>query len=417
MRTFFHLFFAAILAVSSGWVSAAETIRIAFIDALSGPYAEIGYTGVRQFQGAIAYANANGGALGLKLELVPLDDKGSSTQALSNLDLIFQQGIRYVTQGNNPGISVALAKTINAHNRDNPNRTVLFLNYGDGAPELNNELCSFWHFRFDASISMKLRALVAAIPDDGSVKTIYLLNQDDAWGHSAGRETLRTLAEMRPDIRVVGDEVHPVGKVRDFSVYFAKIVEAGADAIITSDRGADLIALAQAARKAGGSKPIYVVSDTLAGVPAAIGASGIDRVTGVFTWHSNMGENLLDQFAGAYRAEHGQEWNGLPSYAAIQMLVTSMETARSTDPMRVASVLQGLSFLGASSPTAMRSDNHQLLQPLFVATLAKSGTKGAKNAVGDSGLGWKTVLHQESDQTQLKTTCKMRQPEALKQSN
>ena len=59
----------------------------------------------------------------------------------------------------------------------------------------------------------------------------------------------------------------------------------------------------------------------------------------------------------------------------------------------------------------MRRDNHQLLQPLYVATLAKAGTTGANNAVGDTGLGWKTVLRKDFDQTLVKTTCEMQRPE------
>lgn len=416
MRTLHRFLIVAMFAFSSAGVFAADTIKVALIDALSGPYADMGYTSVRQYQGAIAEANKNGGALGLKLELIPLDDKGTTEQALNNLELVIQQGIRYVTQGNNPEISVALAKAIDAHNRENPKRAVLFLNYGDGAPELNDEQCGFWHFRFDASIAMKLRILVAALPADDSVKSIYLLNQDDAWGHGAGRAAQRMLSEMRPEIQIVGDEVHPVGKVKDFSAYLARIVESGADAILTTDRGADLVTLMRAARKVGGNTPIYIASTTLSGVPAAIGAGGVDRVSSVFTWHSNIGAIMLDHVAADYRAQHNQEWDGLPSYVAIQMLVTSMELARSTEPLQVASVLQGLSFLGASGPTAMRSDNHQLLQPLFVATLANAGPEGAKNAVGDTGLGWQTVVRMDSEQTQLTTTCKLRRPDALKQT-
>ena len=195
------------------------------------------------------------------------------------------------------------------------------------------------------------------------------------------------------------------------SAYLARISDSGADAILTADRGKDLFALMQAAGRAGGGTRIYVASNLIAGVPAAIGVRGVDRVYGVFTWHSNIGENLLDQFAGAYRQKHNEEWNGLPSYVSISMLVTSMQTTRSTEPLRVARVLEGLSYLGASSPIAMRRDNHQLLQPLYVATLAKVGTTGANNAVGDTGLGWKTVLRKDFDQTQVKTTCEMQRPE------
>jgi branched-chain amino acid transport system substrate-binding protein len=412
MRTIYSLLIVAALVVPSYCVFAVETNRVALIDALSGPHADIGFTSVRQYQEAIENVNSVGGTPVFKLELVPLDDASSTEQALRSLELAIQQGIRYVAQGSNPEISIALVEAIAAYNSDNPNREILFLNFGDGAPELNNEKCSFWHFRFDASIAMKLQTLIAAIPDDGSVRTIYLLNQDDVWGHSASREALRILTATRPRIQIVGDEVHPAGEAQDFSAYLARISDSGADAILTADWGNDLIAFMQAAGRAGGGTRIYVASNSIAGVPAAIGAGGIDRVYAVFTWHSNIGENLLDEFAGAYGAKHNEEWSGLPSYISTQMLVTAMQTTRSAEPLRVARILEGLSFLGASSPIAMRSDNHQLLQPLYVATLARAGTKGVNNAVGNTGLGWKTVLRKDFDQTQVRTTCEMQRPEA-----
>ena len=411
MRTLLSLLIVAVLGVCPGQGIAAETIRVALIDALSGPYANIGFTSVRYYQEAIADANSIDGAPGLVLELVPLDDASRVDQALSSLELAIGQGIRFVAQGSNPEVSIALKVAIDAYNRDNPNREVLFLNYGDGAPQLNDDECGYWHFRFDANIVMKLQALVSAIPDDGSVRRIYLLNQDDALGNSASREALRILKRARPGIQVVGDEVHQVGKIPDFSEYVARIVESGADAILTADRGDDLLALMQAAGKSRSRILIYVASNSVAEAPAVMGVRGVNRVYGVFTWHSNIGENLLDLFAEAYRAKHDKEWNGLPSYVSIQMLMTAMQTTRSSEPLRVASVMEGLSFLGARSPIAMRSDNHQLLQPLYVATLAKAGTEGVKFAVGNTGLGWKTVVRKEFDQTQVRTTCEMQRLE------
>ena len=413
MRRLFCFVSFALLAVACAPANGADTIKIAFIDALSGRYADIGFASLKQYQAAIAYTNANGGALGLDFELVPLDDQSSVKQALSNLELAIQQGIRYVTQGNNPQVAVALAKAIDAHNRENPARSVIYLNYGDGAPQLDNDACSFWHFRFDASLAMKVETMVAGIPDDGSVQTAYLLNQDDPWGHDASREVLRVLSEQRPKIQIVADELHPSGKVKDFSGHVRTIVDSGADAIITGTRGTDLVKLMSAWSKTGQGKQVFIVSNSVSQVPAAIGQRGADRVTGVFTWHANIGSNLIDQFAETYQQEHGEQWNGLPPYIAIQMLVASTEVARSIDPLRVAQALEGLSFLGAAGPVALREDNHQLLQPLFLARLGGLGSGDGTTAVG-SNLGWNTVMRREPDQTVLDTTCKMQRPEGVK---
>ena len=400
-------FFALLLAPMPA--NSADTVKIAFIDALSGPNADIGFANLKQYQQAVTYANANGGALGLDLELVPLDDASSVKRALEHLELAMQQGIHYVTQGNDPEIAVALANAIDAHNRENPNRAVVFLNYGDSAPQLDNEACSFWQFRFDASITMKTRALVAAIPADGSVQSIWLLNQDNSWGQSASREMQRALSELRPEIQILGDELHPLSKVQNFSGYVAHIIDSGADAIMTADRGADLTGFMSTLSKSGQEKYVFILSNSVSNVPAVLGDYGAGHVTGVFTWHANIGSNLIDQYASSYRAEHGVDWNGLPAYLAIAMLVTSMQTAQSTEPSRVASTMEGLSFLGAAGPVSIREDNHQLLQPLFVASLdTLAGGRGT--AAASSKLGWQTRVHLEPGDTELETSCAMQKP-------
>ena len=54
----------------------------------------------------------------------------------------------------------------------------------------------------------------------------------------------------------------------------------------------------------------------------------------------------------------------------------------------------------------MRADNHQLLQPLFVSTLAEERQVRRE----DTGLGWKTDAKVDGKATALPTTCKMERP-------
>jgi branched-chain amino acid transport system substrate-binding protein len=54
----------------------------------------------------------------------------------------------------------------------------------------------------------------------------------------------------------------------------------------------------------------------------------------------------------------------------------------------------------------MRADNHQLLQPLYVSTLARN----VKYDSEGTGLGWKTDAKVEGKATALPTTCKMDRP-------
>jgi hypothetical protein len=43
------------------------------------------------------------------------------------------------------------------------------------------------------------------------------------------------LKAKRPDIEIVGDELHPLLKITDFAPYIAKIKASGADTVITGN--------------------------------------------------------------------------------------------------------------------------------------------------------------------------------------
>ena len=69
-------FFAMMLAIVCGGHAWAQgTIKVAYTDPLSGPFAQVGDANLKQMQYIIDYINAKGGALGKKFELVPFDNK------------------------------------------------------------------------------------------------------------------------------------------------------------------------------------------------------------------------------------------------------------------------------------------------------------------------------------------------------
>ncbi len=390
---------------------AADTIKIGLIDPLSGPFANIGQSSLKHFQAAVDHANRHGGALGVKLELVAFDNKSSTQEALINLQAAIAQGIRFVTQASGSNVAHALIEAINKHNERNPSRSILYLNYGAVDPALTNEKCSFWHFRFDASGTMKLEVLTTGIADDESVRTVYLLNQDYAWGQSVSRDAREMLARKRPELRIVGDDLHPLGKVKDFAPYVSKIIDSGADAVLTGNWGNDLALLVRAAKGAGLRARFYTLYASLQGTPGAIGEAGADRVKTVVTWHANIERNQMEEFANAFKEKHKEDWGWLPSYIAVHMLVGAMEGARNTDPVKVAKALEGLSYLSPTGPALMRREDHQLIQPLYLATFTKAGGPGVKYDAEGTGFGWRTDARIEPDQTVLPTSCKMQRPD------
>lgn len=409
MQVRFRTMLLSALLLVSGICAAADTIKIALIDPLSGPYAMQGHLALRHFQAAAEFANKNGGALGLKLEIVPIDDKSSVEEAVASLQLAIDLGIRYIAQGVGSEITAALIAAINEHNDSNPARAVVLLNHGAGDPALTGALCSYWHLQFEANDLMKVSVLTAAIAANPAVNSVYLINQDNTYGQRIASETLRLLAEKRPEIRVVGDELHAANSLRDFSPYAARLAASGADAVVTGNAGDDLSLLIEAAGKANVYASFYTLNAALMGTPATIAAARAD-VRNLTAWHSNLAGNRLEVFARQYREKYEENWQRLPIYLSVHMLVTSMETARGLEPARVLPVIEGLSFLGPNGPVSMRKEDHQLLQPLFVARFVKADAGGVSIDSEGTGYGWKTELRVETDRTAMPTTCRMLRP-------
>ena len=107
---------------------ASETVKIAFIDPLSGPFAGVGTNLLRHFQFMAELVNAQQLAgPGVKFEIVPFDNKASPQESLTVLKQVIDQGIRYVTQGNGSGAALALSDAIEKHNERNPAQSISLL--------------------------------------------------------------------------------------------------------------------------------------------------------------------------------------------------------------------------------------------------------------------------------------------------
>jgi ABC-type branched-subunit amino acid transport system substrate-binding protein len=241
---------AAALAACALAAPASAQIRIAYIDPLSGSMAATGEHGLHEVEFAAERINAKGGILGQKVEIVPMDNKLSTQESLILLKSAADQGIRYIMQGNGSSVAGALIDALNKHNERNPDKTILFLNYAAVDPDFTNDKCSFWHFRFDANSDMKMDALTTYMKGEKKIQKAYLLNQDYSFGHQVAKAARAMIESKRPDVKIVGEELHPLAKVKDFAPYVAKIQASGADSVITGNWGSDLQLLVKAARDA-----------------------------------------------------------------------------------------------------------------------------------------------------------------------
>ncbi|WP_280150636.1 branched-chain amino acid ABC transporter substrate-binding protein [Piscinibacter sp. XHJ-5] len=398
-----------------------QPIRVALIEGLSGSFANAGEAVSRNLTLAVERINSRGGVRlpggSRPLELVRYDSKGNNEEALAMLRSAIDHRTTFVMQGNSSSTAAVLVDALNKHNQREPGRRVLFLNYSAVDPALTNEKCSFWHFRFDAHADMRLAALTDVLRDDAQVKKLYLIGQDYSFGQHVLRQGRAMVAAKRPDIDIVGDELHPLGRIKDFAPYAAKIKASGAQAVLTGNWGNDLTLLIKAARDAGVEARFYTFYGNALGVPAAIGDAGVGRVIAVAEWHPNVGTRASDQFYAAFRERFPKpqdDYVHARMHAMVEMLAAAIEKARSTDAVAVAKALEGLRLeapaLSAFHQGVMRAADHQFIQPLYVSGMQRAGDAGVRFDNEGSGYGFRTLRYVEPKATEQPSTCRMERP-------
>ena len=412
--------------VASGWaqsaastaaVPAGKPIKVALIESLSGAFANTGEAVFRNVYWAMERVNARGGvalpaAAGGKRPLVleRYDSKGQNEEALSALRAAIDDGAQVILQGNSSATAAVLIEAINKHNEREPGKRVLFLNYSAVDPILTNEKCSFWHFRFDAHADMRMAALMEVRREDKALKSVYLIGQDYSFGQAVLREAKKQLAAQRPDVAVVGDELHPVGRVKDFAPYAVKIKTSGAQAVVTGNWGNDLTLLVKAAREVGFEGSFYTFYGNALGAPAAMGDAGIGKVVAVADWLPNVPGAQSEAFYQSFRDRFPKpkdDYVHMRMQLMVEALAQSIERAGTTDVVAVARQMEKANVQLAGQGGTMRAADHQFQQALAVGVMDKKGAPGVKFDVEGSGYGFRVVRQIPAAKAEQSHSCQM----------
>ena len=388
---------------------AEDTIKIGYVDPLSGPFAATGDNFLKVFSYVVELANAKGGPLGKKYELVPFDSKLQPAEALIALKSITDQNIPFVMHCVGSNVGAAMIDGVSKYNARNPDHRILYMNCGALATELTNEQCDFWHFRFTANVDQRAVARIKTLP--ATVKSAYLVNQDYLFGQSVQKATRKYLAEYRPDIKVVGDELVPFGKVQDFTPYIAKVKASGAQSLITSNYDRDMNLLLKAGNDAGLNIRYDAFLAHQPGGPTSIGPAGENRLTSVMEFHDNVPVEehnaAAEKFVNGFQSRANFNFIPLDYVVMFDMLTAAINKAGSTDALKVALALEGLKVKDLmGEDNEMRASDHQLLSPLHEAMF----TKGVKYDAEKTGLGWKSEAKLTGADLTLPTSCKMKRP-------
>ena len=365
---------AAVVCATSAMAQKGETVKMVRIDAQTGLMGPVGLSQLKGYQFFAEKFSGAGNPAGVKFEVTGIDNKLSPTESLNALKIAIDQGVRYIIQGNGSSVALALSDAVTKHNERNPGKEVIYLNDSAVDPDLTNSKCSYWHFRFDADTSMKMEAMSSFMETQKDIKKVYILGQNYSHGVQVAKYAKETLARKRPDIQIVGEDLHPLAQTRDFAPYIAKIKASGADTVITGNWGSDLSLLIKAANENGYNGKFFTYYAGVTGTPSALGTNGAGRVYQIAYNHYNMG-GQMQKWQYEFKAKYNDDFFTGSTIRIFQTLGAAMAKAKSTDPVKVAAALEGIKVDSFNGEVEMRKTDHQLQQPLYMLIWQKADKK------------------------------------------
>jgi branched-chain amino acid transport system substrate-binding protein len=399
---------AILVAAGASFAQKGETVKMVRIDPLTGLLGPVGVSQIKGYQFFAEKFSGAGNPAGVKFEITAIDNKLSPAESLNALKAAIDQGARYIVQGNGSSVALALSDAVTKHNQRNPGKEVLYLNDSAVDPDLTNSKCSYWHFRFDADTSMKIEAMSSFMADQKDIKKVYLLNQNYSHGHQVVKHAKEALARKRPDIQIVGEDLHPLAQTRDFAPYIAKIKASGADTVITGNWGSDLALLIKAANENGFNGKFFTYYTSVTGTPTALGQNGGGRVYQIGYSHYNMG-GQMDKWMKEFKTKYNDDFYTSSTIRIYQMLGAAMAKAKSTDPVKVAAAMEGLKVDSFNGEIEMRKSDHQLQQPLYMSVWQKADAKYPYSPE-NTGMTLAPLKEYPNYVSSTPTSCQMKRP-------
>ncbi len=319
---------ALALLLLTGAARAAEPLRIGLALPLSGPDAGFGQGARLGAEQAVAEINRAGGVLGQKIQLVVQDDAGDPKQALAAARKLVGAGVRFVVGHINSGSAAAASPVYEEAG-------IVSVTPGATWAPLT---------RRGASLLVRLAGSDAQQGALGGTllaqrfrdRPVAIVHDKTSFGRALADEAARSLkvggGRERLFEGVSRDDREVAGLV-------AKLRALGIEALYFGGLQAPAAALVKAMREAG-SGATLIGSDGLLDRDFLQGAGPAAEGTLMTLVPSAP---RLPEARGAARAPRtpDAEMFASSAYAAVEVIRQGAESARSTDPLKVAATLHG----------------------------------------------------------------------------
>ncbi|MFD6031777.1 urea ABC transporter substrate-binding protein [Cellulosimicrobium funkei] len=345
--------------------TSGDTVKIGFLNSLSGTMAISEQTVADSLALAAEEINADGGVLGKQLEIVQEDGQSEPTVFAEKAEkLITSDCVAAVFGGWTSASRKAMLPVFEAQD------SLLFYPVQYEGLESSPNI-----FYTGATTNQQIVPALDYLKEQG-VTSIFLVGSDYVFPRTANK-IINAYAEAH-GIEVLGEEYAPLGHT-DFSTIVNKVRSAGADAVFNTLNGDSNVAFFKEYKNAGlGPDTMPVVSVSIA--EEEVGGVGIENVEGQLTaWNyyqtidSPENTTFVEAFQTKYGADRVTSDPMEAAYTSLYLWKGMVEKAESFDVADVQEAADGVTFDAPEGSVTVDGDNHHVAKTALIGKIGPDG--------------------------------------------
>jgi urea transport system substrate-binding protein len=345
--------------------TSGDTVKIGFLNSLSGTMAISEQTVHDSLQLAAQEINADGGVLGKELEIVSEDGQSEPTIFAEKAGkLITSDCVAAVFGGWTSASRKAMLPVFEAQD------SLLFYPVQYEGLESSPNI-----FYTGATTNQQIVPALDYLAEQGT-KSLFLVGSDYVFPRTANK-IINAYAAAH-DIEIVGEEYAPLGHT-DFSTIVNKVKSADADAVFNTLNGDSNVAFFKEYNNAGMSADeMPVVSVSIA--EEEVGGIGIDNVEGQLTawnYYQTVDSPANTAFVEAFKAEYGEDRPTSDpmeaAYTSLYLWKAMVEKAESFAVDDVTAAADGVTFDAPEGEVVVNGDNHHIAKTALIGKIGADG--------------------------------------------
>jgi branched-chain amino acid transport system substrate-binding protein len=367
--------FAACSIGFAGSAAAQNPIRVGYPVILSGPGALIGEPSLKGAQMFVEEANAKGGVLGRKIELVIRDTKGNADEAVRVArDLILRENVDFLfgtlTSAEGPAVS-PIAKE---------NKIVFVVPVVKTDQLTAPENLHPYVFRTTTNTTIEGRTAAEIMAKWPNVKRVGTMSPDYAFGQDVTKAFVNHLKKIRPDIEIADQQWPKLGEA-DYTPFINAQMAKKPDAVFSSLWGGHFVTFAKQAKAlkyfesfnnnflgAGEAGAIETAKAMGEDYPFGVWANAYDA----FNWEGPQAhKDYIARLRAYTKEEHPSSWP-ITGYIGMQILAAAIEKAGSTDSEKVAKAMLDITVDTPIGKQTIRAKDHQANRAQFWGKMTKT---------------------------------------------